>query len=98
MNSIITIGRESGSAGHRIGKLLAREFGVVTVNTGVQGALEEKMKELGMVEGFDVGMEMSGNRFALNQLINSMVNALDIEALLARVKIAKGAFCPVTAL
>lgn len=28
MNSIITIGRESGSAGHRIGKLLAREFGV----------------------------------------------------------------------
>lgn len=28
MNSIITIGRESGSGGHRIGKLLARELGV----------------------------------------------------------------------
>ena len=28
MNSIITIGRESGSGGHRIGKLLARELGI----------------------------------------------------------------------
>ncbi len=28
MNTIITIGRESGSAGHRIGKLIAREYGI----------------------------------------------------------------------
>ena len=53
---------------------LAKQFGVTTVNTGVPGALEETMKELGIVEGFDVGMEMSGNRFALNQLINAMAN------------------------
>lgn len=53
---------------------LAKQFGVTTVNTGKQGALEEAMKELGIVEGFDVGMEMSGNRFALNQLIGAMAN------------------------
>ena len=28
MNTIITIGRESGSAGHKIGKLLAEELGI----------------------------------------------------------------------
>ncbi len=53
---------------------LAKQFGVTAVNTGKQGALEETMKELGIVEGFDVGMEMSGNRFALNQLIGAMAN------------------------
>ncbi len=52
---------------------LARQFGVTAVNTGKQD-LKEVMKELGIVEGFDVGLEMSGNRFALNQLIDSMVN------------------------
>ncbi len=52
---------------------LAKQFGVTTVNTGKED-LGEVMKSLGIVEGFDVGMEMSGNRFALNQLINSMVN------------------------
>ncbi len=52
---------------------LARQFGVTAVNTGKED-LNQVMKDLGMVEGFDVGMEMSGNRFALNQLINSMVN------------------------
>ena len=31
------------------------------------------MHGLDMVEGFDVGMEMSGNRHALGQLIDSMV-------------------------
>ena len=52
---------------------LAKTFGVTTVNTGRED-LKEVMKNLGIVEGFDVGMEMSGNRFALNQLINSMAN------------------------
>lgn len=52
---------------------LAREFGVTAVNTGKED-LNEVMKSLGIKEGFDVGMEMSGNRFALNQLIHAMVN------------------------
>lgn len=52
---------------------LARTFGVTAVNTG-KGDLKKVMEDLGIVEGFDVGMEMSGNRFALNQLINSMAN------------------------
>ncbi|MBQ9511388.1 MAG: L-threonine 3-dehydrogenase [Clostridia bacterium] len=52
---------------------LARKFGVVAVNTGRED-LKEVMKSLGIVEGFDVGMEMSGNKYALNQLINSMAN------------------------
>jgi threonine 3-dehydrogenase len=52
---------------------LARSFGVIGVNTG-NTDLNEVMKDLGIVEGFDVGMEMSGNRFALNQLIDAMAN------------------------
>jgi len=32
------------------------------------------MNELNMVEGFDVGLEMSGNGMAFNQMIDSMVN------------------------
>lgn len=56
---------------YRLG--LAKEFGVTTVNTGKED-LKAVMADLGIKEGFDVGMEMSGNRFALNQLINSMAN------------------------
>ena len=52
---------------------LAKKFGVTTVNTGRED-LKKVMEDLGIKEGFDVGMEMSGNRFALNQLINSMAN------------------------
>jgi threonine 3-dehydrogenase len=32
------------------------------------------MDELGMVEGFDVGLEMSGNPTAFNDMVNSMTN------------------------
>ena len=52
---------------------LARSFGVIGVNTG-NTDLNEVMKDLGIVEGFDVGMEMSGNRFALAQLVDAMAN------------------------
>ena len=52
---------------------LAKQFGVTTVNTGKED-LNAVMADLGIHEGFDVGMEMSGNRFALNQLINAMAN------------------------
>lgn len=52
---------------------LAREFGVRAVNTG-NTDLKEVMAEMGITEGFDVGMEMSGSPFALRQLIESMCN------------------------
>jgi threonine 3-dehydrogenase len=34
--------------------------------------VEDVMKELGMKEGFDVGLEMSGNAVALNSMIQNM--------------------------
>lgn len=51
---------------------LAKRFDVITVNTAKED-LKKIMHELGLVEGFDVGMEMSGNPHALIQLIDSMV-------------------------
>ena len=54
---------------------LAREMGaanrVVDVSTE---SLEDVMKELGMREGFDVGLEMSGNGVAFNQMLANMEN------------------------
>jgi threonine 3-dehydrogenase len=43
----------------------------LTVDPGAR-TLEEVQQELGMTEGFDVGLEMSGNPDALHQLIASM--------------------------
>ena len=54
---------------------LAKEVcpGIVTVNTKTQD-LREVCASIGMKEGFDVGLEMSGNGRALNQMIDSMIN------------------------
>ncbi len=52
---------------------LARQFGVIAANTK-ETDLKEVMADLGIHEGFDVGMEMSGNPIALRQLIESMYN------------------------
>ncbi|MBQ5802005.1 MAG: L-threonine 3-dehydrogenase [Clostridia bacterium] len=52
---------------------LAKSFGVTAVNTAKED-LKAVMHDLGIVEGFDVGMEMSGNKHALNQLIDCMCN------------------------
>jgi len=43
----------------------------LTVDPGARG-LDEVQRELGMTEGFDVGLEMSGNAEALHQLIANM--------------------------
>ena len=43
----------------------------LTVDPG-ERALEDVQRELGMTEGFDVGLEMSGNAAALHQLIANM--------------------------
>ena len=44
------------------------------VITDLNEYLKEVMADLGIHEGFDVGMEMSGNPIALRQLIESMYN------------------------
>ena len=46
---------------------------VVTVNTKTT-SLKDVQKQLGMTEGFTVGLEMSGNANALNQMIDNMIN------------------------
>ncbi len=53
---------------------LARKMGVdAAVNTARED-LPKIMKEQGLVEGFDVGLEMSGNGMALQQMVQSMRN------------------------
>ena len=44
---------------------------VVTVNVG-QDDLNDTVKELKMKQGFDVGLEMSGNQRALDQMVETM--------------------------
>ena len=51
---------------------LARKMGVdAAVNTGRED-LKEVMKDLHIIEGFDVGLEMSGNGHAFNQMLSVM--------------------------
>ncbi len=45
---------------------------VIPVNVA-QEDLQEVMDELGLKQGFDVGLEMSGNQVALDQMVESMV-------------------------
>ena len=53
---------------------LARKMGVdAAVNTAKED-LPKIMKDQGLVEGFDVGLEMSGNGKALQQMVSSMRN------------------------
>jgi threonine 3-dehydrogenase len=53
---------------------LAKKMGATrAVNVQYQ-SLKDVMAELGMVEGFDVGLEMSGNPMAFNDMVNSMAN------------------------
>jgi threonine 3-dehydrogenase len=51
---------------------LARKMGAtVAVNPG-ETSLKQVQKQLGMVEGFDVGLEMSGSTRALSDMISNM--------------------------
>ncbi|MGY0216834.1 L-threonine 3-dehydrogenase [Endozoicomonadaceae bacterium StTr2] len=55
--------------------MLACELGAVTRAVNVtEQSLPEVMKELNMKEGFDVGLEMSGNGIAFNQMLENMDN------------------------
>lgn len=58
---------------YRLG--LAKKMGATRVVNTSKEDLEQVMKEIGMTEGFDVGLEMSGSGIALNQMISVMRNA-----------------------
>jgi len=51
---------------------LARQMGATVALNVRTGSLDETMRELGMKEGFDVGMEMSGNPAAFRDLLRTM--------------------------
>jgi threonine 3-dehydrogenase len=51
---------------------LARKMGASVALNVTTGSLDETMQELGMEEGFDVGMEMSGNPSALRDMLRTM--------------------------
>jgi threonine 3-dehydrogenase len=53
---------------------LARRMGVTRAVNPKEKGLAEVQKELGMLEGFDVGMEMSGNAQAFRDMIASMAH------------------------
>jgi threonine 3-dehydrogenase len=53
---------------------LARKLGATRVVDVSRENLKTVMSELGMTEGFDVGMEMSGNGSAFKSMIDSMAN------------------------
>jgi threonine 3-dehydrogenase len=51
---------------------LARKMGATLAVNPTEISLQEVQKNLGMTEGFDVGLEMSGNAQALRDMISSM--------------------------
>jgi threonine 3-dehydrogenase len=51
---------------------LARRMGASVALNVQHGSLESTMQDLGMEEGFDVGMEMSGNAAAFRDLLRTM--------------------------
>jgi threonine 3-dehydrogenase len=51
---------------------LARKMGATRAINVTEGTIDETMKNLGMVEGFDVGMEMSGNPQAFRDMLRTM--------------------------
>ena len=55
---------------YRLG--LAREMGATRAVNVTSGSIDDTMKDLGMVEGFDVGMEMSGNPQAFRDMLRTM--------------------------
>jgi threonine 3-dehydrogenase len=57
---------------YRLG--LAKKMGATAVVNVAKDDLRETMKSLGMSEGFDVGLEMSGNPAGLRQMIGAMAH------------------------
>ncbi|HEX4132648.1 MAG TPA: L-threonine 3-dehydrogenase [Pirellulales bacterium] len=55
---------------YRLG--LAEKLGATCVVNPTRGTLNDAMRRLGMTEGFDVGLEMSGNAQAFQSMLESM--------------------------
>jgi threonine 3-dehydrogenase len=51
---------------------LARKMGATVALNVSRGSLDDTMRELGMEEGFDIGMEMSGNPSAFRDMLRTM--------------------------
>src|SRR5271170_818159 len=51
---------------------LARKMGATRAINTKNTSLEDVMKQLGMTEGFDIGLEMSGNSAAFNSMLKNM--------------------------
>jgi threonine 3-dehydrogenase len=51
---------------------LARKMGATVAHNVKQGSLQDLQKKLGMKEGFDVGLEMSGSPAAFRDMIDAM--------------------------
>src|SRR5436190_16518045 len=60
---------------------LARKMGVTLAVNPKNGNLKEVQKELGMHEGFDVGLEMSGNASAFRDMLANMSHGAKIAML-----------------
>ena len=53
---------------------LAKELGATRVVNLKDEKIQDVMKEIGMTEGFDVGLEMSGSPYGLSDMIHHMKN------------------------
>lgn len=53
---------------------LARQMGATRALTAAPNALQNVIDELGMTEGFDVGLEMSGHPIAFNDMLATMAH------------------------
>jgi threonine 3-dehydrogenase len=51
---------------------LAEKMGATKVVNAMEESLDDVMRELGMTEGFDVGLEMSGNETAFRSMLSAM--------------------------
>ncbi len=51
---------------------LARQMGATVALNVTDGSIDQTMQDLGMEEGFDVGMEISGNPTAFRDLLRTM--------------------------
>jgi threonine 3-dehydrogenase len=60
---------------------LARKMGVTRAVDVRESTLAETQKELGMTEGFDVGLEMSGNPAAFREMLANMSHGARIAML-----------------
>lgn len=60
---------------------LARKMGATRVLNATTEKIEDVVKELGMKEGFDVGLEMSGSAQAFRSMLSNMCHGAKIAML-----------------